>query len=308
MIILNGHEISWGDAKKGGTYGSGEIMAKIPKYLGVYNEILYRWAPQDNGMEVLMAIRKTARDLFPHAKNVLVLEYVPNARQDKPIKDDYRDGYMLAPMSQYYAEFINWLDFDVVIGIEPHSNKFFMYYKNAKAEYPTMKALEMIGRITGYKQNYQVIFPDQGSYERYKNEITIKICYADYVIMKKKRVNGKIEELDVAEGELSKTKKKIIIDDICGTGSTILKTAKCINNLLGEPQDIKVLVAFLEDTVQNNDENEDEWVLSDKSPISQIIVCGPPVFAEIPNEKVVYLHYSYAKKDRISFETIASLF
>ena len=309
MIHVNGLLEHWGTDVDGGSYGSGEIRAKVPSGIGMKNEILYTWKPGREGLTELQYTMFLIKEMYPDSKNTLIMEYVPNGRLDKPLGKDKENGHLLAPLNRYTAKIINDLGFDEVIGTEPHSAEFFKQYKNSRAEYPTMRMLEMIHRVVGYKQEFQVVFPDHGSYERYKDEIMRKNRYAeDFVIMKKKRIDGVVEELDVDHGELSKTKKKIIIDDVCGTGSTVLKTAKLIQNICGDPKDIFVLVAFLEQSVERSDDKKpDGWVLSEESPISKIIVCGPSIFEKVRNKKVIYIDYDYEKPHRIETGSLATI-
>ena len=295
MISINQNPIPWGVWSYGGIFPSSETKATAPIISEKTNTIVYRWDPANGEGELihLFYIMKFIKTRAPEAKNTLVMEYIPNARLDKKLGADFDHDIELLPLNEYTADFINSLGFDKVIGIEPHSNEFLRKYKNSVAEYPTMNALELIRRRIGYRTEYQLVFPDEGSFNRYKEEIMTKPRYReDYIVIKKKRINGEVCDVGLEHGELNNEKNIIIIDDICSKGSTALGTAQILLDICKQfefpPKEIFLLVAYLEKSAAYTPNG----VLSDDSPFTKIFVAGPNPFETIQNPKVEYIPYT----------------
>ena len=68
-------------------------------------------------------------------------------------------------------------------------------------------------------------YPDEGSMKRYSGMINMPYAFG---IKKRDWETGKIQGLDIINGDLVKGKNVLIIDDICSRGGTFLHSAKAL--------------------------------------------------------------------------------
>lgn len=287
MIILNGVPIPKG------CFSSGEWMGFIPDNIDQQkNTIIYQWQGQSELDKVSM-IKLCIDYVAPDAKNTLALWYIENARLDKDYYEDFHDGKPFLPLNMLTGNIVNRMKFDKVVGVEPHSDEGFRNaYQNAVAEYPTMDSLVEVRRRIGLKEKIQIVFPDNGSYNRYQHIVGKRPDLSNYVVIKKERHNGEVKNVELEHGELSEKDKLLIVDDICSKGSTAVETARMLQQKRGKRDGIYLLVAYLEETAYDNPNG----ILSKDSPIEKTFVCGPNPFDQIYHEKldiIVYNKYSY---------------
>ncbi|MBO7561008.1 hypothetical protein J6T21_03185 [Candidatus Saccharibacteria bacterium] len=290
MITVNHISLPWGVWNYGGIFPSGETKAAAFAVNKDHNTIILSWDPAAGESDLLHLFYAMSyiKARTPEAKNTLIMEYVPNARLDKPLGKDINGGVELLPLNEYTADYVNSLGFDQVIGIEPHSSKFVEKYRHSIAVYPTMKTLNLISRHTGYGKELQIAFPDEGSFERYRDIISKDECYSDYLVVRKSRVNGEVCNVEFYDGKISAKKDLLVVDDICSRGSTALETAKVLLEKCPMKKKVYLLVAYLE----QSSTYAPHGILSEDSPFEKIFVCGPNPFEKIINPKVEYLSYN----------------
>lgn len=146
----------------------------------------------------------------------LVLWSMPYQRMDHKNADDL---YTLP----YVAKFIKDLHFRKILVIEPHSKKTLEFLGDGTViYYPVAK---WINKMLDYEiDNFVLVFPDAGAYERYKNMLPddVNIC-----VFSKKRnhYTNEIIEHSVIEGKILKDSNCLIVDDICSSGQTLMDVA-----------------------------------------------------------------------------------
>lgn len=156
------------------------------------------------------------------AKATLRFWCMPYQRMDRKCINDI---YTLEPVCKY----INWLKFDKVIVVDPHSDVTLKLLKNVEAVYPIVNWLPVIKEKIGFTEDDYIVFPDEGAQKRYsKYNLGENICYC-----KKKRneVTNLIVNSKVVKGSVKEGSKCIIIDDLCSTGGTLLKCCELLDNM-----------------------------------------------------------------------------
>jgi len=169
------------------------------------------WVFEDEGEFFHLIQLKTLLDCYG-CKTILYLPYLPYGRQDKEISNEAT--FALWP----FAKFINFLGFDRVTIMDPHSRVSTNLILNSEASYPMLaplKAIEGTGANT-------ICYPDAGAAKKYPG---IYRYLKDYntVLGKKVRepLTGNITGFDI-EGEITKDSSVLIIDDICDAGGTFI--------------------------------------------------------------------------------------
>lgn len=214
MIKLNGEIIKIDHFPDGTT-----LMKQKVGYDVYKNGARIAWFFENNE-ELVTLIYLTKHLRENGVKNInLMLPYIPNARQDR-VKN-IEDVFTL----KYFADIINYLNFDNVQVIDAHS-----YVSVALIDrvipYP---AYNHINRAINECLPNMLFFPDEGSQKRYSN--TAQMEYA-FGIKKRNWETGVIEGLDVA-GCTDKINGSdiLIVDDICSRGGTFLHSAKKLKEL-----------------------------------------------------------------------------
>lgn len=252
MILVNGTPVTWGHPEQDGIFHSFEPKPVINFEISeVHNAVQLTYDPAfQQELGEIYFISMLLKDKAPRGTQTLVLDYIPNARMDKRLGEDFDHGIEMAPLNEYTARYFNSMGWGEIIGIEPHSDQFLKHYKNAKAIYPTMEARDHV--VRDIRRNYRLeddpvtwVFPDHGSWSRYRKFFSSS---DDCIIMQKTRKNGQIESLSIGEDQkVNPGNIFIIVDDICSRGSTAYNTAKVLKEHGAE--NFFLLVAYLESSV-----------------------------------------------------------
>jgi ribose-phosphate pyrophosphokinase len=168
-------------------------------------------------------------------RRVLSIPYLPNSRQDRAINND--DVFTL----KYFSQMINALHFDKVETFDVHSDVSSALVNHIHVISP----VPVVDKVLKIIPNVLLSFPDEGAMLRYRGQFPIPTIYG---IKSRNWKNQKIEEL-VLCGATDKIQNKdiLIIDDICGKGSTIWHMAKQLKEL--GANNIYVYVSHCENTV-----------------------------------------------------------
>ena len=213
MILLNDHIVDLNKRFPDGTFA---FRISCPKLTAHTNSAMVRWHYESE--DELAAIYYIVRHLRMHLgveKVSLALPYVPNARMDRTHHDD--EVFTL----KYFADFINMLNFDSVLVLDPHSNVSVALIDRCKALSPEpciRKAMEDIN-----DPDLLMFYPDEGSMKRYSE--MIKAPYA-FGIKKRCWETGEITGYDVMHDMSIQDKNVLIVDDICCRGGTFFHAAK----------------------------------------------------------------------------------
>lgn len=180
----------------------------------------------------------------------LRIHYMPYSRMDR-VKNIPADLFTL----KYVCEFINSLDFNEVLVLEPHSDLTCGLLNNAKA-IPVVQFLLTAAMIDiGFKNETDyIIFPDAGAQKRYASLMKYK-----HLVATKERnwETGAIGETRIVAnlGEyFQESHKALIVDDLCSRGGTFIGIIEALDKIgYGQTTETHLLVAHLENNVHTGD-------------------------------------------------------
>lgn len=197
----------------------------------------------------------------------LFIWYMPYSRMDRKIDEDL---FTL----QYVCNFINWLNFEKVVVMEPHSDKTMKMLERAIAVYPVNDWITAVKEEIGFSENDHVVFPDKGAAARYAHS-----GYTNTCILEKKRnpITGNIEDMRLKEGKVNLGAKCIIIDDLCSKGGTFAWAGSILKSL--GASEVYLVVSHCEETIFNGK------LLTEDSTISKVYTSTSIMCKEHPNIK-----------------------
>ena len=193
----------------------------------------------------LFFLTKHLRSFDNTRKINLSLPYIPNARQDR-VKNS-EDVFTL----KYFADIINYLNFNNVQVLDPHSSVSEALINNVVVCNPKNYIEKALRRIESQYNYEQVLafYPDEGAMKRYSGLLDRPYAFG---IKKRDWATGKIEGLDVA-GSIDKIKDSriLIVDDICSKGGTFYHSAKKLKEF--GAKEIYLYVTHCENTILEGD-------------------------------------------------------
>ena len=219
MFLFNDHEV------KVDRFPDGTQRINLPfiTQSSESQKIVWRYENETEYM-TLWFLTNHIRSILPRTKLHLHLPYIPNARFDRTYHST--EVFTL----KWFAKFINSLNFDSVVVLDPHSNVSTALIDRVQVYYPVKQIKTVLDSIEN--ANYQPIlyFPDEGAMKRYKN------LFEGYHVIygEKKRdwetgeitglhLRGNVEALDGLENPVF-----LMIDDICSYGGTFYYSAKAL--------------------------------------------------------------------------------
>lgn len=236
MIKINGEVVN---VKK---FPDGTLLLKedVPYNFKDYREATITWLFENN--EELVTLIYIVKHLNSHGIYNLYLNmpYIPNARQDRVKTSE--DVFTL----KYFAEVINWLDFDSVTVLDPHSSVSEALINNIVIKHPDRYVWEAIeSKYIGGTDNLTMFFPDEGAMKRYSTMFNLPYAFG---IKKRDWETGEIKGLDLSGmTDLIKGRKILIVDDISSRGGTFYHSAKKLKEL-GAKQ-IYLYISHCENTI-----------------------------------------------------------
>lgn len=234
MIKLNGEIVKADHFPDGTTLMKHKIDHKVYK-----NGAKIEWFFENNEeLITLIYLTKHLRELGV-CDVYLNLPYIPNARQDR-VKN-VEDVFTL----KYFADIINYLDFNCVQVMDAHSSVSVALINRVVSCMPDF----YINSAIEYCNPNMLFFPDEGSMKRYSSIAQMEYAFG---IKKRNWETGNIEGLDVA-GCVDKIKNSniLIVDDICSRGGTFYHSAKKLKELGANK--IYLYVTHCENTILEGD-------------------------------------------------------
>ena len=234
MIKINGEIINLDN------YPDGTMLVKYDKEN--HNNIKITWL-YESDKELFALICLTKHLKGTNNKIHLDMPYIPNARMDRSRSSE--DVFTL----KYFAEVINWLKFDSVTVLDPHSSVSEALINNIIIRHPDKYVWEAINNIKkSYEDetdNFILFFPDEGSMKRYATRFNLPYAFG---VKQRDWKTGVINGLDVAGmTDLIKDSNILIVDDICSKGGTFYYSAKKLKEL--GAKDIYLYVSHCENTI-----------------------------------------------------------
>ncbi len=195
----------------------------------------------------------------------LFIWYMSYSRMDRKIEGDLFN-------LKYICNYINWLNFEKIIVMEPHSDKTMQLLERATAVYPVKDWI----KPEKLSNDVQIVFPDKGAVARYSD------CgYKNICVMQKTRnpFTGWITDMHLKEGNIIPGSKCIIIDDLCGTGGTMYRAANILE--AAGASEIYLVVSHCEKKVFDGE------LLKEESPVKKIYTSKSIMSIEHP--KIQYM-------------------
>jgi len=219
MLRVNNHVIEIGHFPD----GTQLIQPPVVSHGG---DIVISWRYEDDSeMSTLMFIKHYYERVCPGTHIVLDMPYIPNARQDRVKSAE--DVFTL----KYFAEFINWLGFDSVHVLDPHSSVSEALFNNLVILSPKKyieSAIKAVAKEVG-GVDLIAFFPDEGAMKRYSSQAALPYAFG---VKMREWETGKIKGLSVIDNGIDiEGKNVIIIDDICSRGGTFYHSAKKLKEL-----------------------------------------------------------------------------
>lgn len=230
MIKLNGAVVNIGH------FPDGTLLLKEESEWSGGGAHKIEWYFENNEeLVVLMFLTKHLRSCDNTRKIILSLPYIPNARQDRVKTSE--DVFTL----KYFADIINYLNFNQIQVLDPHSSVSEALINNIVPCEPKV----YIGKAIWNCNPDILFFPDEGAMKRYSSMAPLEYAFG---IKKRDWATGQIQGLDVAGcTDKIKDSKILIVDDICSRGGTFLHSAKKLKEL--GAKEIYLYITHCENTI-----------------------------------------------------------
>lgn len=179
---------------------------KLPQgLLSLSNYAHITWVFQHEGEFMHLAQLKQLLDSYGFT-STLILKYLPYGRQDKEVGNDAT--FALRTFNKY----LDFMNFNEIICMDPHSNVSLEYVRNFKAEYPIEEVLHLFNEY----EHDLLCYPDKGALSKYKDIYKTSYMYGEKV---RDQLTGNITSYEI-KGQSVKGQKVLIVDDICDGGMT----------------------------------------------------------------------------------------
>ena len=243
MIKINGKEVSTNH------FPDGTLLIKESpnSYISIFNfmdsakKVTFTWLFENN--EELVTLIFLTQHFRSHGfKEIhLKMPYIPNARQDR-VKNA-EDVFTL----KYFAQVINWLGFETVTVLDPHSSVSEALIDRLVVQTP-QNIVNQVIKILPQNDNaapLMMFYPDEGAMKRYSNMFAIPYAFG---IKKRDWSSGAIKGLDVS-GMTDKIagSRILIVDDISSRGGTFYHSAKKLREL--GATEIYLYISHCENTI-----------------------------------------------------------
>lgn len=244
MIKVNGIKINvehFPDGTQRIMHFDSELFNIPPENTTPYYEILWLYE-NDSEMFTLQCVVSHIRNNNKYSNNCvlnLVMPYLPNARMDRTNSEE--EVFTL----KYFANFINYLKFNRVGVLDPHSNVTSALINNM-VEFNHI-GLNITTSLSNIANDFNddifskisIYFPDEGSYKRYKKYFKSGIVrYCVYGKKVRDWKTGQILGLEIYNENGEKVTEKdikdkifLMIDDIVSYGGTMAYGADKLKEL-----------------------------------------------------------------------------
>lgn len=190
--------------------------------------------------EELVTLIYLAGHLRAHGITELALDmpYIPNARQDRVKTEE--DVFTL----KYFAQVINWLHFESVTVLDPHSSVSEALLDRIRVRTPEVFVRRVLERI-GTSEELTIFYPDEGACKRYAGMFQLPYAFG---IKNRDWETGDIKGLSVSGmTDCIHGRKILIMDDISSRGGTFYYSARKLKEL--GAKEIYLYVSHCENTI-----------------------------------------------------------
>lgn len=187
--------------------------------------VIIRWDFSSEREFLQLAQLKTLLDLWYKGKTILVISYLPYARQDKEVSNETTFAL------HTFANLLNSLNFSSLLIDDPHSSVSLDVIKNSIAVYP----IEQVKSIYKETESDLVCYPDNGAYKKYFYLYHLPCIHGVKV---RDPSNGKFLDyrldgiknqnlfLDKSYEVSIKDKRVLLVDDLADAGGTFILASK----------------------------------------------------------------------------------
>ena len=153
MVSVNGNEVETS------LFPNGELKLAPIKFSREDTQIVVVTMKYENcqDLNTLMFVKSYLDDVYPELPTVLEMLYIPYERMDRQT-----DNQMFT--AKYFGKFINSLNFDKVLVLDPHS-EVIMAVLDKTVRYNLKQMVDDI--IERYEIDY-LFFPDNGAKKKYR--------------------------------------------------------------------------------------------------------------------------------------------
>ena len=220
---------------------------KLLKFDAAREEYTITWL-YDNDEELFQLIALTKHLKNKGCKVWLNLPYVPNARMDR-VKNK-EEVFTL----KYFAEVINWLGFEEVRIVNPHSTVSEALFDRVLVDFNCV--YQDVKRIlqTSLSKIDVIFFPDEGACKRYSDLLAPLGLPVAFGIKKRDWKTGKILGIDIAGYDELEGKNILMVDDICAYGGTFYYSACALKDK--GANEISCYVTHLENSVMDKEKGK----------------------------------------------------
>lgn len=216
MISINGNLVETS------LFPNGELKIAPIKFIKEDNPIAVVTMKYENcqDLNILIFVKNYLDDVYPEIPTVLDMLYIPYERMDRQT-----DNQMFT--AKYFGKFINSLNFDKILVLDPHS-EVIMGVLDRTVRYDMKKMVEDI--INSNEIDF-VFFPDNGAKKKYREVLEPMIRPSFFGDKHRDIKTGKITDYNIFENPDIKDKNILIVDDLCVKGFTTLFAAKKLKEL-----------------------------------------------------------------------------
>ena len=210
------------------TFPGGEVGVNVNTGDCVNQDVafvnLYAHVTKSDDVMALLLATEALRHYFPLAEVVLVLPYIPYARQDR------RCNAGEALSIKVFANLINSQNYKAVTVYDPHSQVSAGLIDRCHV----VNQYELFSRTKLSWHGFTIVAPDLGAVKRCE-EFAKKVGASGVLIANKKRElsTGKIIGMDLI-GSVDEGAKLVVLDDLCDGGRTFVELAALLTPLKPE--------------------------------------------------------------------------
>ena len=168
------------------------------------NFVYIEWKYSHEGEFLQLAQLKALLDTYKF-QTALKLTYLPYGRQDKDVLNSAT--FALRP----FASLLNFLAFDEVIIMDPHSKIALDLINNSRALYPVDKIYEVAKEV----KSDIFCYPDEGAFNKYTDLLKGGHIYGEKI---RDQLTGNITSYKLIGS--ANNQNVLIVDDICDGGAT----------------------------------------------------------------------------------------
>lgn len=192
--------------------GTSQVWKLNQEILETTNYAHIVWEFSHEGEFMHLAQLKSLLDKYQF-KTTLRLPYLPYGRQDKEVSNT--ETFAL----RTFCKYLNFMDFDEIIVMDPHSSVLKDYVRNVRETYPT----QALADTRDVVQDDILCYPDAGALRKYAPTIP---GFSVFGLKERDKLTGAITNYQLCGLHNLDGMNVLILDDICDGGATFVLLAK----------------------------------------------------------------------------------